>query len=236
MEVLDKGLIGLDEMMGSDRKIARMAWVSYGKQDSDRPIEGVINYMMEHKHGTPFEHVVFTWYVKAPIFVAREWMRHRMGSFNEISGRYVKLEPEFYIPEHFRAKGGSNKQGSVFPDEEWFKENWSSEEDLDDNIFAFDDSAKAELTEAYDVAYNAYLEMLGQGVANEVARIVLPLATYSQWFWTVNLRALFNFMNLRSAENAQWEIRQYSQAIESQVKELVPVAYAAWEKNGRNAP
>lgn len=230
MEVLDKGMIGLDEWMGSDRKIARMAWVSYGKQDSDKPIEGVINYMMQHQHGTPFEHVVFTWYVKAPIFVAREWLRHRIGSFNEISGRYVKFEPEFYIPENFRVKGSTNKQGSVFPDEEWAITNeWKDVED-------FDESMRQDLTNIYGLVYDRYLELLESGVANEQARMVLPVGLYTQYFWTVNLRALLNFLNLRNAETAQWEIRQYAEAIEAHIKGLVPVTYDAWIKNDRKVP
>lgn len=231
MELLDKGLLGLVEMMGNDHRVAQAAWVSYGKQDSDKPIEGVINYMMKHKHGTPFEHVVFTWYIKTPIFVAREWMRHRIGSFNEISGRYVKFEPEFYVPDRFRVKGDTNKQGSIFPDEDWAFEalEWR---DLED----FNTEMRRNLTSAYDTAYDDYLGLLDSGVANEQARMVLPVGLYTQYYWTVNLRALLNFLNLRNADNAQWEIRQYAIAIEEQLKELVPVTYDAWINNERVAP
>ena len=228
--VLDKGTIGLDDKMGSDLKIARMAWVSYGKQEQDKPIEGVINYMMKHKHGTPFEHVVFTWYVKCPLFVAREWMRHRIGSFNEISGRYVTFEPEFYVPENFRVKGSTNKQGSIFPDEQWAEDNdWM-------NLSDFRESMRIDLTNVYKLVYDRYTELLDSGVANEQARMVLPVGLYTQYFWTVNLRALLNFLNLRNADNAQWEIRQYAIAIEEQLKELVPVTYDSWIANGRVAP
>lgn len=230
MPVLDKGMIGLDEWMGSDHKIARMAWVSYGKQDSDRPIEGVINYMMTHKHGSPFEHVAFTFYVKCPLFVAREWMRHRIGSYNEISGRYVKFEPEFYVPDTFRVKGSTNKQGSVFPDDDWARSNdWISVAD-------FDESMRQDLTNLYNLVYDRYLEFLDSGVANEQARMVLPVGLYTQYFWTVNLRALLNFLNLRNADNAQWEIREFAKAIESIVSDLVPITYEAWVNNGRVAP
>lgn len=230
MESLGKGQIGLVDKMGSDQRIAEAAWASYGKQDSDKPIEPVINYMMKHKHGTPFEHVVLTFFVKTPIFVAREWMRHRIGSFNEISGRYVKFEPEFYVPETIRVKGSTNKQGSVFPDEDWALSNeWLNLED-------FNTAIQSELTNSYAVAYNAYLDLLDAGVANEQARMILPVGLYTQFYWTVNLRALFNFLNLRTAENAQREIREFAEAIEQIVAEVVPVAYTAWNENGRVAP
>ena len=229
--VLDRGMIGLEDWMGSDHRVAQSAWVSYGKQDSEgKPIHGVINYMMEHKHGTPFEHVVFTFYIKAPLFVAREWMRHRIGSFNEISGRYVTFEPEFYTPDIFRVKGSTNKQGSIFPDDDWARANdWISIQD-------FNESMAADLTNLYRLVYDRYLEFLDSGVANEQARMVLPVGLYTQYFWTVNLRALLNFLNLRNADNAQWEIRQYAIAIEELIEELVPITYQAWIKNGRNAP
>src|SRR6185436_12035500 len=215
--VLDKGTIGLVDKMGSDHRVAEAAWVSYGKQEQDKPIEGVINYMMKHRHGTPFEHVVFTWHIKAPIFVAREWMRHRIGSFNEISGRYVTFEPEFYVPENFRVKGSTNKQGSIFPDEQWAEDNdWM-------NLSDFRESMRIDLTNVYKLVYDRYTELLDSGVANEQARMVLPVGLYTQYFWTVNLRALLNFLNLRNADNAQWEIRQYAIAIEEQLKKLVPV-------------
>jgi thymidylate synthase (FAD) len=230
MQVLDRGTLGLVDWMGSDRRIAEAAWVSYGKQDSEKPIDGVINYMMKHKHGTPFEHVVFTFHVKAPIFVAREWLRHRIGSFNEISGRYVQFEPEFYVPEQFRIKGTTNKQGSIDPPEEWLDANqWY---DIND----FNTQMAADLTSAYSRVYDSYIELLESGVANEQARMVLPVGLYTQFYWTVNLRALFNFLNLRTAENAQWEIRQYAEAIEQIVAEKVPVAYEAWLSNEKVAP
>lgn len=229
-EILDKGKILLVDSMGNDKRIAESAWVSYGKQDSDKSIEPVINYMMKHRHGTPFEHVVFTFYVKLPIFVAREWMRHRIGSFNEISGRYVKFEPEFYIPDKFRVKGDTNKQGSVFPDDKWARDNgWR---DLED----FNSSMSSDLTSAYETAYDRYIELMESGVANEQARMIIPVGLYTQFYWTVNLRALFNFVNLRSAPNAQWEIQQYSNAIKEILKEKVPIAFKAFEDNGGISP
>jgi thymidylate synthase (FAD) len=168
--------------------------------------------------------------MKAPIFVAREWLRHRIGSFNEISGRYVQFEPEFYVPEQFRIKGTTNKQGSIDPPEEWLDANqWY---DIND----FNTQMAADLTSAYSRVYDSYIELLESGVANEQARMVLPVGLYTQFYWTVNLRALFNFLNLRTAENAQWEIRQYAEAIEQIVAEKVPVAYEAWLSNEKVAP
>ena len=226
MKVLDKGEIELLDSMGKDETIARAAWVSYGKQGDergDKEVKRLVNYLMKHQHGTPFEHVVFQFYIKAPIFIAREWFRHRIGSFNEISSRYVTFEPEFYMPEKFRVKEETNKQGSKIPED---KENFN----------LWNSVANADLTEGYTLSYNKYLALKEQGVANELARLLLPLGTYTQWWWTVNLRSLFNFMALRSYPTAQWEIQEYSRALESIVKEKVPYAYEAWEANGRNAP
>lgn len=210
--------------MGADETIARAAWVSYGKQDEERTekeVDRLINYLMKHKHGTPFEHVVFQFYIKAPIFVAREWFRHRIGSFNEVSSRYKTMEPEFYVPDKFRVKAETNKQGSVIPEDK--STFWHS-------------VRQTHLTNAYETVYNSYLALKDQGVANELARLLLPLGTYTEWWWTVNLRSLFNFMNLRSFPTAQWEIQEYSRALENIVKDIVPFAYNAWEENGRNAP
>ena len=233
MQILEKGQLGLLASMGTDKTIAQAAWVSFGKQDSektDEEIKKLINYLVKHRHGTPFEHVVFQFYIKSPLFVAREWMRHRIGSFNEISGRYVTFEPEFYIPTEFRVKGSTNKQGSIFPDEEWATNNdWRNLED-------FNNSMNVDLTNAYSKVYDRYLELIESGVANEQARMVLPVGLYTQYWWTVNLRALLNFVSLRSAENAQWEIREYSKAIESILQEHVPMAYEAFLDNGRIAP
>ena len=229
MQVLDHGEIRLRDMMGRDRTVAEAAWVSYAKQEedhSDEDIRRLINYLMKHQHGTPFEHVVFQFHVKAPIFVAREWFRHRIASYNEVSSRYITFAPEFYIPEKFRVKAKTNKQGSIVP-----------EEGADfQNVDTWNNWAKQELTDAYKTIYNNYLALKEEGVANELARLLLPLGTYTEWWWTVNLRSLFNFMALRSHENAQWEIQEYSRAIEAIVEEKLPVIYKAWTENGRNAP
>lgn len=229
MQVLDHGEIRLRDMMGEDRRVAEAAWVSYAKQEeshSEEDVRRLINYLMKHQHGTPFEHVVFQFHVKAPIFVAREWFRHRIASYNEVSSRYITFAPEFYIPEKFRVKATTNKQGSIIPEEG---------ADFKD-VATWNDWATQELTEAYKSVYNSYLALKEGDVANELARLLLPLGTYTEWWWTVNLRSLFNFMMLRSHENAQWEIQEYSRTIETIVEEKLPVIYKAWTDNGRNAP
>lgn len=242
MQVLDKGSLGLLGMLGDDYTIAKAAWVSYGKQDRDTDSEAVgkvINFMMKHKHGTPFEHVVFQFHVKAPIFVAREWFRHRIGSFNEISGRYVTFEPEFYVPDQFRVKSETNKQGSIVPTDDWFSHNKGygiNAMGPDSFRSAWNNVSNDLLDKSYRESYNAYKALLDGGVANELARLTMPVGMYTQWWWTVNLRSLFNFMALRSEETAQWEIRQYSEALEQIVQKQIPMAYNTWVSNGRVAP
>lgn len=237
MKVLETGNLGLLGMLGNDETIAKAAWVSYAKQETEHTeeqVEKLINYLAKHRHGTPFEHVVFQFYVKAPLVVVREWQRHRIGSFNEVSGRYITFEPEFYTPEKFRVKAETNKQGSVVPEEpptytgrRDFQ--WPSVEDWSDWSGNFMD-------DAYSFAHHAYLRLKSEGVANELARLVLPLGMYTEFWWTVNLRSLFNFVSLRSADNAMWEIQEYSRSLEKILQEKVPIAYQAFINNGRVAP
>lgn len=224
MKVLDKGEVILIDSMASDLSVVRAARVSNGilteKADPERD-EKLINYLMKHRHGTPFEHNAFTFYIKCPLFVAREWQRHRIGSFNEVSGRYVTFEPEFYVPTEYRVPAESNKQGSVFP----------SGDQVDWNDFN-----RGEVGKAVTDAYNAYLSLRMAGVANEMARIILPLALYTQFYWTVNARSLMNFLSLRTAEDAQWEIRQYGHVIGAMFAEHMPMTFNAWLKNDKLAP
>lgn len=143
-----------------------------------------------------------------------------MASYNEVSGRYTEFEPEFYTPELWRVPGDTNKQGSRIPLFTERHENWHIGRQLD-------------AISAYSIAFNTYTSMLKMGVAKEMARMVLPLATYTQFYWTVNARSLSNFCSLRSAEDAQWEIQQYSKAIEEVWAEIMPMTYKAWQNNGR---
>lgn len=224
----------------------RIGWTKQEREKEVKPIKYNDNvYCVTVPNGTlyvrrngksywsgnsPFEHVLFTFHVKAPIFVAREWFRHRIGSFNEISGRYKTLEPEFYIPDRARVPTKDNKQGSQIPTYDSLSiHGYETPEELDYDL-------SKELEYLYKEAYGGYEEILTMGVANELARLVLPLGLYTEWWWTVNLRSLFNFMNLRSDSKAQWEIQQYSLALEEIVQQQVPIAYNAWKDNNRISP
>lgn len=224
MNVLDKGEVSLIEFSGGDESVVRAARVSNGIIDEEYPPERnvkLIQYLMNHRHGTPFEHNMFTFYIKCPIFIAREWQRHRIGSYNEISGRYVEFKPEFYLPKEWRVPATSNKQGSKIPEDKSI--DWHTMRTFDAAI-------------AYEKAYTAYDGMLKMGVAKEMARMVLPVSLYTQFYWTVNARSLMNFLNLRTAQDAQYEIRQYAMIIETIFKEEMPVTWEAWNKNNRQAP
>jgi thymidylate synthase (FAD) len=224
--VLDKGEVKLLNQMeqGGDHAVVAAARVSNGiryneaskGEDADFKL---INYLMKHRHGTPFEHNLFTFYIKCPLFVAREWQRHRIGSYNEVSGRYTEFKAEFYIPSAFRGPGKTNKQGSEFLNDpnadEWLADkfsNWSRE------------------------AYERYEFLLEQGLAKEMARMVLPLNLYTEFYWSINARALMNFLSLRTGSDAQWEIQQYAKAIEPMFFDVMPFTYHAWVDNGRIAP
>lgn len=220
-QVLDHGYVQLYDYMGDDLRIVNNARQSFG-QESESMTEkevGLIKFLMRNRHGTPFEHVVFTFNIKCPIFVAREWMRHRIGSYNEYSGRYSKMISDFYIPDNVRSQVG--KPGSY------------KFEPLPENLVSLVQNDMGTVCEQTWAKYETYLKM---GVAKEVARMVLPVNIYTSFTWTVNLRALFNFISLRSAENAMWEIRQYSQTIEKAIRPTVPVAYDAFVKSGRITP
>lgn len=233
VQVLDRGFINLEDFMGGDLRVVNSAKVSNKKRSETMGKEEarLINYLMKHRHGSPFEHSYFTFYVKAPLFVVREWQRHRIGSFNEMSGRYVEFEAEFYSPRILRIPGDTNKQGSKEPDSEFLVE-WA-----DDNVGCdWHDEMSAELTMAYESAFDHYELLLENGVAKEMARMVLPLSLYTEFFWTVNSRSLMNFLSLRTGEDAQWEIRQYANAIELVFSEKMPHTWDAWRANGKLAP
>lgn len=223
MKVLDKGEIVLINFMGGDDAVVASARVSNGAlyEDSSKGEEKdkkLIKFLITHNHETPFEHSVFTFYIKAPIFVAREWFRHRIGSFNEISGRYVEFEEEFYIPDKLRVPGTTNKQGSVFP--------VGSVKEME--LVDWEFRNIGEIQNLYNRAYLTYLDLLNQGVAKEMARMVLPLGLYTQFYWTVNARALMNFIRLRIANDAQYEIRQYASIINKILQYKMPWTWEAF--------
>jgi thymidylate synthase (FAD) len=219
-KVLDHGYVRLVDSMGSDLSIVRAARVSYDaawRAGEDTGSDArLINYLWSHKHTTPFEAVTFTFEVHAPIFVFRQWHRHRTWSFNELSARYRELPEEFYVPDAavLKAQSKNNKQGR--------------DEDLSPLIVGL---AQAGMRQQAESAFHAYRTMLEAGVARELARSVLPVSTYSTMFATVNLLNLFKFMSLRSDPHAQYEIRVYSDAIIDLIQPVVPVAVGAWKRS-----
>jgi thymidylate synthase (FAD) len=220
--VLDHGFLALDGAFADDLAVVNAARVSFNvaSEELSERDEGLIGFLMRDHHGSPFEHGYFRFLVKAPIFVVREHHRHRAGhSFNEWSGRYSKLEAEFYVPDFVRTqvgKPGAYRFEPVDP--------------------AVRDQARAEIRAAAESAFEAYERMLEQGVAKEVARSVLPLALYTKYFWSCNPRSLMHFCGLRNSEHAQYEIREYARAAESFLERLMPVTHAAFVANGRVAP
>lgn len=228
VQVLDKGFVELEDFMGGDLRVVNAAKVSNGKRSNGigSAEASLINYLMQHRHGSPFEHSYFTFRVKAPLFVVREWQRHRIGSFNEMSGRYVQFEPEFYSPEEWRVPAASNKQGSkaLIRGEDAEQYDW------------FNMYASNSYDDAVYEAYGRYKFLIEHGVAKEMARMVLPLSLYTEFYWTVNARSLMNFLNLRTGQDAQREIRMFALSIEEVFKEKMPITYEAWVQNGQLAP
>lgn len=204
--------VELIRVSGSDVDIVNAARVSYGKYSttlSDRD-KVLIQYLMDHDHTSPFEHNQLSFRIKAPIFVARQWMRHRMNSYNEISYRYVKAPLEFYIPEYWRNQDTKNKQGSVgsFKNEEFTQ------------LYK----------QSIDAAIHAYEQLLAQGVCREQARGVLPVSTYTEFIFTCNLHSLMHFLKLRLHPGAQNEIRAYAQNMLDLALPYFPIALEAWRK------
>jgi thymidylate synthase (FAD) len=196
--VLDHGFVELVDQLGNDYRVLEAARVSTGAPASKGPEkdEKLIRYLMRNEHHTPFEKIVFEFHVKCPIFVARQWFRHRIGSFNEVSGRYKKLDWETYLPNKWRLQDPVNHQ--------------SSSEFVDPMETG---STEYMVQQAYAMAQRAYETLIDQGISRELARIVMPVGIYTEFFWTVNFRSLMNFLKLRMDEHAQYEIRQYANTI-----------------------
>ncbi|HMO09653.1 MAG TPA: FAD-dependent thymidylate synthase [Paracoccaceae bacterium] len=217
--VLDHGFVRVIDYMGDDAAIVQAARVSYGA--GTRHVsndEGLIRYLMRHWHSTPFEMCEVKLHVKLPVFVARQWIRHRTANVNEYSARYSILDREFYIPapEHLAAQSTVNNQGrgAVLEGEEAAR---------------VLDTLKRDAAQAYD-SYEAMLSQEGQaGLARELARMNLPMNIYTQWYWKTDLHNLFHFLRLRADAHAQYEIRVYAEAIAACVRDWVPLAWAAFE-------
>ncbi|GGO31408.1 flavin-dependent thymidylate synthase [Gemmobacter aquaticus] len=218
-EVLDHGFVRVIDYMGNDAAIVQAARVSYGagtKKVNDD--SGLIRYLMRHWHSTPFEMCELKLHVKLPIFVARQWIRHRTANVNEYSARYSIMDREFYIPEpqHLAAQSTVNNQGrgAVLEGAEAAR---------------VLEILKSDAARSYD-HYEAMLSQDGQqGLARELARMNLPANIYTQWYWKVDLHNLFHFLRLRADAHAQYEIRIYAEAIAKVVADWVPVAYGAFE-------
>ncbi|MGE0206238.1 MAG: FAD-dependent thymidylate synthase [Candidatus Babeliales bacterium] len=204
--------VELIRISGSDLDIVNAARVSYGKvstEVSDRD-KNLIKFLMEHRHTSPFEHNQLSFRIKAPIYVVREWMRHRMNSFNEISYRFVKAKVEFYIPQKWRFQDTINKQSSV-------------------GAFS-DEQLHEKYKKTLEMAYAAYEELLEQGVCREQARGLLPVCIYTEFIFTCNLHSLMHFMKLRLGKGAQQEIRAYAYALLKLADPHFPVALGEWKR------
>ena len=215
IKCLDKGFVRLVDSMGGDDAIVQSARVSYGKGTSkvsqDR---GLIRYLMRHRHTTPFEMVEFKFHCKMPIFVARQWVRHRTANINEYSLRYSEARDEFYLPEsdNIEFQSSINKQGRMGKVDEELKK-----------------KVQSYFKEISDRSFEIYCELNEAGVARELARAILPVNLYTEWYWKNDLHNLLHFIGLRSDGHAQYEIRVFSDAMASFVKKVSPFAWEAYQ-------
>ena len=223
IRVLDHGFVRLDGVMANDLSVVNGARVSFArkKDELDESDEGLIRFLMRDRHGTPFEHNAFRFHIRCPIFVAREWMRHRVGSFNEFSMRYAKATDDFYVPAPEDVRTQVGKPGAYT---------------FEPVGVELAEQARDEIQAVYDHAFATYERLVEQGVARELARCVMPVGAYTEFYWTVNARALMNFVSLRAAESAQREIRRYADTVEAVLAELMPLTHAAFVANDRTAP
>jgi thymidylate synthase (FAD) len=215
---LDHGFVQLKDLMGDDSSIVRSARVSHAaneKTGQDKAADDkLIHYLYKNGHTSPFEHVSFTFQVKAPIFIFRQWHRHRTWSYNEVSARYTELPAEFYVPaaEHIGEQDTKNHQSRGLGE-----------------LRADAEDVQLLMQVSNERSHFFYRELLKKGVPRELARTVLPVATYSEMYATVDLHNLFKFLNERLAPGAQYEIRVYAEALLQLIRPYVPVAISAWE-------
>lgn len=217
MKVLDKGFVRLVDYMGGDQRIVQSARVSYGAgTKSVRQDRALIHYLMKHWHTSPFEQVQLTFHAKMPIFIARQWIRHRTARLNEISGRYSIMKDEFYVPEpdkvSFQSKDNKQGRGESLPLNEAMEVIHQLESDQKE-------------------AYAEYTSMIEKGVARELARTALPISLYTEWYWQIDLHNLFHFIRLRADSHAQYEIRAYAEALAKCAQAVAPMAYEAFEEH-----
>lgn len=234
-EVLDHGFVRVVDYMGNDASVVQAARVSYGagtkKINADK---GLINYLMAHRHTTPFEMCEIKFHIKLPIFIARQWIRHRTASVNEYSARYSIMEDEFYIPkgEHLAAQSKINHQGRN-----------------ENHVLSHDEQKKVLelLKQDSQTSYKHYLEMINQdaagnivdeskdGLARELARMNLPINCYTQWYWKIDLHNLLHFLHLRADAHAQYEIRAYANIMLDLVEKWVPHSFEAFMKHRKDS-
>lgn len=223
INVLDRGFVRLidclprivpDDKGTADYAVAEAARVSFGKFDSSKDDAGLIRYLMRHRHTTPFEMVSFKFHCRVPIFIARQWMRHRTGSFNEVSGRYTEFKDDFYevIADQVRRQSRDNKQGSSG---------------------ALEGDAAAEFAARSRMgpmlAHEHYGVHVREGVAKEQARMLLPMSLFTEFVWRVDLHNLLHFLDLRCDSHAQQEIREYGEALLKLITQVVPICVSAWQ-------
>ena len=217
-QVLDKGFVRLVDYMGGDGRVVQSARVSYGEGTKTyREDAGLIDYLLRNSHTSPFEQVILTFHVKLPIFVARQWIRHRTARLNEISGRYSVMNDDFYVPEteDIALQSADNKQGR-------------SSEILEKEQA---EKIRAAFTEGQNSAYSAYRSLIDEGIARELARINLPLSTYTEWYWQIDLHNLFHFLKLRLDAHAQKEIRLYAKVLFDITKKVAPACCESFERH-----
>ena len=210
------GFISLVDSMGNDLTVVNSARVSFGKRKTelDNNDEKLIAYLAKNKHWSPFRHVSFQFHIKAPELVGRQFFKHLVGceytfkdtAWNEISGRYVVYENEFYIPKILRQQSASNKQAST-------------NTPVDNSDILLDTYSNT-----IDLCYEKYQELVNAGVCKEQARGLLPVSFYTEWYWTASLQAVINFINLRDHDHAQWEIRQYAIAMKQLIENVAPIS------------
>ncbi len=218
LPVLDHGFVRLVDYMGGDARIVQAARVSYGDGTKTvREDAALIDYLLRNRHTSPFEQVIFTFHIKLPIFVARQWIRHRTARLNEISGRYSVMRDEFYAPnpDEVRWQSQRNRQGS---------EQREVPAEQRQQVIELLKSGQAR-------TYQEYEQLLGDDIARELARVNLPLSLYTEMYWQIDLNNLFHFLSLRLDWHAQYEIRAYGDAMARIAKAVCPVAYQAFEEH-----
>jgi thymidylate synthase (FAD) len=245
-DVLNKGFVNLVDHMGSDLSVVNAARISFSKRkdkldDSDKKL---IHYLAKHKHTSPFRHTALQFHIKAPEFVLRQWYKHVVGcewtsgenrfvdhGWNEISGRYVKYEPEFYVPSSFRPQAQNNKQASEDGDlsDVIVNEDECAHRMPDGKVFNFVSPYKVKTLyeDTLCEIFHAYEDLIKAGVCREQARCLLPVCFYTEVYWTASLQAVVHFCKLRLDEHAQYEIREYAKVVSTLIREKFPISFDA---------